>query len=143
MSNVSLSKQRKSYKHNERTLMANSLHFLSSNLLIRLFSVKRVARYCRISQIPVLVFSSKVSSSNRQKPLECGRTTNVFSALPQTICRSSALKRLLTVVRGHFGRKTYKVSITYSLLYRYMDMCFKSRTLSTLVTDKDLLCKCT
>ena len=29
------------------------------------FSVKRVANYCRISQISVLVFSSKVSSYNR------------------------------------------------------------------------------
>jgi len=28
-------------------------------------SVKQVANYCRISQIPVLVFSSKVSSYNR------------------------------------------------------------------------------
>jgi len=29
------------------------------------FSVKRVASYCSISQIPVLVFSSNVSSYNR------------------------------------------------------------------------------
>jgi len=32
------------------------VYMLISNLLIRFFSVKRVANYCRISQIPVLVF---------------------------------------------------------------------------------------
>ena len=30
------------------------------NLLVRFFSVKRVANYCRISQIRALFFSSKV-----------------------------------------------------------------------------------
>ena len=33
----------------------------------------------------------------------------------RTSCSSSALKRLLTVVRGHFGRKTRTVSSTYRL----------------------------
>ena len=41
----------------ETTLNAYNLHVLTSNLLIQLFSVKRVANYWRISQIPVLVFS--------------------------------------------------------------------------------------
>ena len=78
-----------------------------------LFSVKRVANYCRISQIPVLVFSSKVSSYNCQKLIQCGRTTNVTSASPRSICSSSTLNQLLTVVRENFERKTRTVSITY------------------------------
>ena len=53
-----------------------------------------------------------LSSCNRQKPIQFGRTTNVSSASPRTMCSLSALKRLLTVVRGHFGRKTRTASIT-------------------------------
>ena len=43
------------------------------------------------------------------------RTVLAFAlpyASPRTICNSSALKRLLTAVRGHLGRKTRTVSIT-------------------------------
>ena len=40
--------------------MLTCLHILSSNLLIRLFSVKRVASHCRISQIPTRSFFQSV-----------------------------------------------------------------------------------
>ena len=57
-------------------------------------------------------FSSKVSCYNRKKPLWCGRTTNCPRRSRRYICCSSALKRLLTVVRGHFKREKTK--------YRYL-----------------------
>ena len=38
----------------------------------------------------------------------------VDSASPRTICSPSAIKRPLTVVKGHFGRKTRTVYITCS-----------------------------
>ena len=49
-------KQSKSQKLNESTLNAYSLHVNIEFVDLLLFSLKRVASYCRISQIPVLIF---------------------------------------------------------------------------------------
>jgi len=51
-------------KLNESTLNAYSLH-VNSEFVELFVVVKSVVNYCCISQIPVLVFSSKVSSYNR------------------------------------------------------------------------------
>ena len=59
-------------------------------------------------------FSSKVSSYNRQKPLQCGGNTNCPRQSQGYIYCLSALNQLLTVVRGHFGRKKQYKYLTYT-----------------------------
>ena len=88
-------------------------------------------------------------------PIKCGRTANVSSASSRTICISSALKRRLTVVRGHFGRKTRTVYITnlfkhptvyvpvreqiLSFVSQSMQVTFKKAELVTLHYTADLI----
>ena len=61
-------------------------------------------------------FSSKVSSYNRQKLLQCGQTTNCLRQSRRYNCCSSALKQLLTVVKGHFERKNEYRYLTYTTI---------------------------
>ena len=82
------------------------------------FSVKRVASYCRISEIPVLDFSSKVPLTTVRSRFSADKQHKLMYS--RTSCSSSALKRLLTVVRGHFGRKTRTVSITFTHTFHHI-----------------------
>ena len=54
MLNVSLWCTKENHRNLTKVLLILIVYML--NLLIRVFSVERVANYCRISQIPVLVF---------------------------------------------------------------------------------------
>jgi len=58
-------------------------------------------------------FKSTVLSKHLSRKAWAKCAPNVSSALPRTICSTSALKQLLTVVRGHFGRKTCTVSLLH------------------------------
>ena len=94
-----VTKDNHSSKRNDNIINVYSLHGLSLNLLIQLFfcqkrfvvSIIHIYLYSFFPNCPLTNVRSRFSADEQHM-------------YPRTICSSSALKRLPTIVRGQFGR---------------------------------------